>query len=193
MPSLSDKPYIFEINTIVWLTALSRKYGKTITLNTVPDDVLDEIADLGFNTVWMMGAWQRSPAARRSALNYVHEYRPALPDMTDADVSGSPYAIYRYQIDSEMGGRRGMDAFRNRLAQRGLSLMLDFVPNHMATDSLWVREYPGYFVQGTPGDFRRDDFRHLPHPRFMGTHGVCLSRTRPILPGVDRHGTAKRI
>lgn len=158
MLSIPDKPYIYEINTIVWLTALSREYGKTITLGTIPGEVLDEIADYGFNTVWMMGAWQRSPAARRSALDYVHEYRPALPDMKSEDVSGSPYAIYRYEIEPELGGKRGMASLRNRLAKRGMSLMLDFVPNHMATDSPWLEDHPGFFVQGTPGDFRRDDF-----------------------------------
>jgi glycosidase len=158
MSSLPNKPIIYEINTGVWLTALSRKYGKTMTLRTVPDKELDVIANAGFNTVWLMGAWERSPAARRSALNYVHEYRPALPDMTDADVSGSPYAIYRYEVDPDMGGRRGMAALRQRLSKRGLSLLLDFVPNHMSTDTLWIHDFPGFFVQGTPGDYRRDDF-----------------------------------
>ncbi len=158
MPSFPAKPLIYEINTRVWLTALSRRYRKTMTLSTVPDEVLDELAATGFSGVWMMGAWQRSPAARRSALNYVHEYRPALPDMTDADVTGSPYAIYRYEIDTDMGGRRGMESLRNRLAKRNLSLMLDFVPNHMSTDCPWIAQYPEYFVQGTPGDYRRDDF-----------------------------------
>ncbi len=158
MPFIADKPTIYEINTRVWLTALSRRYRKTITLGNVPDEALDEVQRTGCNTVWMMGAWQRSPAARRSALNYTHEYRPALPDMTDADVSGSPYAIYRYEVDSEMGGRRGMASLRARLAERGMALMLDFVPNHMSTDAPLIQQFPNAFVQATPGDYRRDDF-----------------------------------
>ena len=158
MPSIADKPTIYEINTRVWLTALSRRYHKTITLGNVPDEALNEIQRVGCNTVWMMGVWQRSPDARRSALNYTHEYRPALPDMTDADVTGSPYAIYRYEVDSEMGGRRGLASLRARLAERGMSLMLDFVPNHMATDAPLIHNFPNAFVQATPGDYRRDDF-----------------------------------
>lgn len=156
--SIADKPSIYEINTRVWLTALSRKYKHTITLNSIPDAELDAIAGYGFNTVWMMGAWERSPAARRSALNYVHEYRPALPDLTNEDVSGSPYAIYRYEIDPEMGGRRGMASLRQRLAARGMALLLDFVPNHMATDCPWIQRNPGFFVQGRLKDYQRDDF-----------------------------------
>ncbi|MEO0561182.1 MAG: alpha-amylase family glycosyl hydrolase [Chloroflexota bacterium] len=182
MRSIPNKPYIYEINTRVWLTALTRQYKRTVTLSTVPDAELDALAELGFNTVWMMGAWERSPAARRSALNYVHEYRPALPDMTNDDVSGSPYAIYRYEIDPEMGGRRGMAALRERLARRGMSLILDFVPNHMSTDTPWISHFPGFFVQGTPGDYRRDDFGIFPTRDAWGRRlYVCRGRD-PYFP-----------
>ena len=181
-----DRPLLYEINTHVWLVALSRRYGKTMTLNTVPDEALDEIAAMGFNGVWMMGAWQRSPAALRSALNYVHEYQPALPDMTRDDVTGSPYAIYDYKIDSEMGGRRGMASLRERLAQRDLSLMLDFVPNHMATDSPWIGASPSFFVQGTPGDYRRDDFALLRTRDNWGrTQHICRGRDPYFPPWID--------
>lgn len=186
MRFIPDKPYIYEINTRVWLTSLSRKYQKTITLANIPTEELDIIASLGMNTVWMMGAWQRSPAARRSALNYVHEYRPALPDMTDEDVSGSPYAIYRYEVDHDMGGRRGMASLRERLAKRGLSLMLDFVPNHMSTDSPWITNYPGFFVQGTPGDYRRDNFGVFrTKDVWARTVYVCRGRDPYFAPWID--------
>lgn len=186
MRFIPDKPYIYEINTRVWLTALSREHDKTITLANVPTEALNAIAETGANTVWMMGAWERSPAARRSALNYVHEYRPALPDMTDADVSGSPYAIYRYEVDPELGGRRGMAALRERLSRRGLSLMLDFVPNHMATDSTWISEHPGFFVQGTPGDYRRDDFGVFrTKDAWARTVYVCRGRDPYFMPWID--------
>ena len=38
---------------------------------------------------------------------------------------------------------------RARLAARGVRLMLDFVPNHMALDHPWVETHPDYFVHGT--------------------------------------------
>src|SRR5262249_23735452 len=37
---------------------------------------------------------------------------------------------------------------RQELASRGLSLLLDFVPNHVAPDHPWVTEHPEFFVQG---------------------------------------------
>jgi hypothetical protein len=44
---------------------------------------------------------------------------------------------------------------RQRLQQRGLKLMLDFVPNHMAPDHPWVDAHPDYFVQGSESDLAR--------------------------------------
>src|SRR4029453_3518138 len=66
--SLNPQPYLYEINTWPWLEAISRTEGRAIDLGTVPDRYWDEIADLGFDGVWLMGVWQRSPAGIGIAL-----------------------------------------------------------------------------------------------------------------------------
>ena len=67
-----------------------------------------------------MGVWHRGKATRMSALNYLHEYRQALPDVTDADVPGSAYAIRDYQVEHEVGGRDGLASFREELRRLGI-------------------------------------------------------------------------
>ena len=65
MPSELTKiahPFLYEINTWPWLAAISKTEGKTIDLGSVPARYWDQIADLGFDGVWLMGVWQRSPA-----------------------------------------------------------------------------------------------------------------------------------
>ena len=153
-------PLIYEINTWVWLRRLSRKYQRQITLSNVPAAELAELAAWGFDAVWLMGVWHRGSATRKSALNYLHEYRHALPDVTDADVPGSAYAIRDYQVERELGGRAGLAQFREALSRLGIKLILDFVPNHVATDHRWTRQHPEYFVRGAraeldarPGDY----------------------------------------
>ena len=104
-----------------------------------------------------MGVWHRGPATRLSALNYLDEYRQVLPDVTEADVPGSAYAIRDYQVERQLGGREGLATFREQLRERGIKLILDFVPNHVATDHLWIYQHPEFFVQGTGLD-------HKSHP-----------------------------
>src|ERR1700756_3587147 len=55
-------PLIYEINTWVWLGALSRRYQKPINFATIPNHEWDAIATFGFDVVWFMGVWERSPA-----------------------------------------------------------------------------------------------------------------------------------
>jgi hypothetical protein len=74
------------------------------------------------------------------------EYQRALPDLTAADVVGSPYAIHRYEVDATLGGPDALAVLRERFRQLGLRLVLDFVPNHLAIDHTWLAEYPNRFV-----------------------------------------------
>lgn len=151
------KPFIYQINTWVWLNALSQQHGRTITLSDVPDDVLDELAALNVDAIWLMGVWQRSEAVRASALNYTHEYRPVLTDLTEDDVIGSAYAIGAYEVDERIGGREGLAALRERLRARGLLLILDYVPNHVAVDHPWVTDQPEYLVRGTAESYQENE------------------------------------
>jgi len=154
------KPFIYQINTWVWLNELSRKYRRPITLESVPDEVLNDLAALQVDCIWLMGIWTRSTAARQSALRYTHEYKPALPDLKQDDVVGSAYAVGSYQVDEHLGGRTGLAAFRRRLAAHSLKLLLDFVPNHVSTDHAWVGVHTDRMLLGTPEllQKRPDDF-----------------------------------
>lgn len=125
-------PAVYEINTWVWLNALSRAAGRRIGLADVPDDALAHLADHRFDAVWLMGVWARSPGARavaRTLPGLQDEYRRALPDVTLGDIVGSPYAVAHYRVDPSLGGDEGLATLRRRLARRGLRLILDFVPN----------------------------------------------------------------
>jgi hypothetical protein len=63
-PSQNSQPYLYESNTWPWLEAISKTEGRAIDLRTVPDRYWDEIADLGFDCVWLMGVWPQSRGFR---------------------------------------------------------------------------------------------------------------------------------
>ena len=152
-------PLIYEINTWVWLRELDGKYRRPITLGSVPAEEWDALAVFGFDAVWFMGVWERSPAGVRISMTnpgLLTDFRRALPDFTEADNVGSPYCVRRYIVDAELGGREGMAIAREQLAKRGMRLVLDYVPNHVAPDHPWAFEHPEYFIQGSLEDLERE-------------------------------------
>lgn len=144
----------YEIFARTWLDELSRAAGARLTLADVPDAELDRLAARGFDLVYLMGVWtlgaegpriSRTDPAIRAGLT------GALPGLTDADVAGSPFAVARYAVSPEYGGDAALAALRERLRARGVGLILDFVPNHVARDHHWVEERPGCFLRDDQG------------------------------------------
>ena len=145
-------PSLFQINTRVRLSELGTTLGRQATLDDVPDADLDQIARDGFDLVWFLGVWQTGQAARRvSASNpeWLAEYHRVLPDFRDEDVTGSCFAVQDYHAHADFGGDQALARLRERLKRRGLRLILDFVPNHVAPDHVWVQSHPEYLVEGT--------------------------------------------
>jgi glycosidase len=157
-------PTLFEINTWVWLSDLTKKAGKPIDLGSVPAAEWDAIAALGFDAVWLMGVWDRSPAGIKIANHnsgLLDDFQRALPDFRLQDNVGSPYCVRGYDVDQHLGGHKGLSQARKKLAKRGLRLILDFVPNHVAPDYSWVAEHPEHFIQGTADDAANDPASYI--------------------------------
>jgi len=151
-------PSLYQVNTRVLLTELSRALARPATLDDVPDAELDRWAGLGFDWIWLLSVWQTGPAAQRISRSHAgwrHEFAETLPDLCEDDIAGSGFAIRAYRVHPELGGDAALARLRGRLRQRALRLMLDFVPNHMAPDHAWVDEHPDWFVAGSEADLER--------------------------------------
>jgi hypothetical protein len=145
-------PSLFEINTRVWLRRLSREAGRPMTLAAIDDATLDGFALQGLDWIWLLGVWRTGAASRavsRSNPAWRAEFHAALPDLTEADICGSGFAISGYEVDEALGGAAALAGFRARLAERGLRLMLDFVPNHTALDHPWVKANHDFYIEGS--------------------------------------------
>ena len=151
-------PSLFQINTRVWLTELSRALRRQVTLDDIPDAALDRLAERGFDLVWFLSVWQTGLAGQqvsRRNPEWRKEFQETLPDLQEDDIAGSGFAITGYTVHRQLGGDAALARLRERLRTRGLRLMLDFVPNHTGLDHPWVEEHPEYYIPGTELDLAR--------------------------------------
>jgi glycosidase len=144
-------PSLYQVNTRVWLTELSSKLSRTATLDDIPDHELDKLKDAGFDWIWFLSVWQTGKTGQsisRQNPEWRKEFQETLPDLSEEDIAGSGFAITGYSVSELLGGDAALARLRNRLQERGLKLMLDFVPNHMAPDHPWISEHPDFFIRG---------------------------------------------
>jgi len=124
-------------NAYVWLDQLSKKYHRYIrTLDQIPDEELDQLAQWNFNGLWLIGIWERSGASKK--IKHI---------MGNIDAVSSAYSLYDYQIAYDLGGEEAYNNFNSRAKARGIRLASDMVPNHTGIYSKWVIEHPEYFIQ----------------------------------------------
>jgi Alpha amylase, catalytic domain len=176
---------LYQINTRPWLTERSLELGRPATLDDVPDEELNRLARAGFNWVWLLSVWTTGLAGRqvsRSQESWRNEFKEALPDLKEEDIAGSGFAIASYSVHPALGGDAALARLRRRLAERGLKLLLDFVPNHTALDHGWVQSHPEYFVAGTEADLAREPKNYV---RVRGQQGdlIVAHGRDPYFPG----------
>ena len=116
---------IYEINARVHCQSFDQ----------IRSNELVELGKLGFDAVWMMGVWQISEGALK------------ISKIVSNDYEGSPYAVPDYKINRDLGGKSRFSALVKRAHEAGLAVIVDFVSNHMALDSEWIRERPDFFIR----------------------------------------------
>ncbi len=178
-------PQLYQINARARLTELSRTLGRPATLDDLADAELDHLQQLGFDWIWLLSVWQTGPAGQkvsRTNAAWRKEFQETLPDLREEDIAGSGFAIAGYTVHSQFGGDAALARLRERLRQRGLRLMLDFVPNHTALDHSWVEDHPEYYISGTEADLTHSPQNYARVQRRQGDRIFAYGRD-PYFPG----------
>lgn len=149
---LKHSPSIYQIDVRDWLHRCSRELGHPCGLDEIPDSHLDELSARGFDWVWLLGIWETGEAGARISRQtpeWQASFHEALPDLSEDDITGSTFAISGYEVHVKFGGPAALKILRDRLRQRGLRLLLDFVPNHTAIDHPWAEAHPDFYIEGS--------------------------------------------
>ena len=104
----------------------------------VSEAELRDLRALSFDAVWMMGAWGISGGPRK------------ISKVVSQDFEGSPYAIPSYDFNPELGGMESYLVLLERAHAAGLSVLLDFISNHLSLDSPWIDQNPEFFIRSEP-------------------------------------------
>lgn len=146
---MRNNPHILEINALSWLKRHEREAGRKLTLAELPSSFWEKLQKNGFDAVWLMGVWKKSPVAgqiARENADIKTQIHAVKPEFDTADITASPYAVYEYTVDDYFGGNEALAAFRKNLNDRGILLFLDFVGNHTAMDAPIVETNPDLFI-----------------------------------------------
>ena len=96
-------------------------------------DGLDRIQSSGADVLWLMPIYPIGALNRKGTL-------------------GSPYAVRDYRATNPAyGNAADFRALVEAVHERGMKLILDWVPNHTAPDHAWVKEHPDYYIRDKHG------------------------------------------
>jgi hypothetical protein len=105
--------------------------------------------------LYLFGVWTTGPLSRAHALNdddLQKHLQSILPDFRSEDIDGAPLSVGSYVVKSELGDDHALERLRGRARASGLSLMLDFTPNHVGLDHPWASQWPALLIQGSEAD-----------------------------------------
>ena len=133
---------IYEVNV--------RQYTPEGTFNAFAKH-LDRLKAMGVQTIWFMPINPISKLERKGTL-------------------GSYYAVSDYTaINPEFGNIDDFKNIVNAIHEKGMKVIIDWVPNHTGADHKWLKDHPDFFVkdkQGKPAvafdwaDVRQLDYKN---------------------------------
>jgi glycosidase len=108
---------------------------------------LDRLKEMGVQTLWFMPLNPISKVGRKGVL-------------------GSYYAVSDYTaINPEYGNSNDWKQLVNKIHEKGMKVLIDWVPNHTGADHKWLRTHPDFYVKDSTGKpavpFGWDDTRQL--------------------------------
>ena len=125
IPDWSKTSNIYEVNV--------RQYTPEGTFAAFREH-LPRLEEMGVDILWFMPIHPISEAKRKGPL-------------------GSYYAVSDYRgVNPQFGTPEEFQAMVGEIHERGMHILIDWVPNHTGWDHVWITEHPDYYTQDTEGN-----------------------------------------
>ncbi len=155
--NLLNQFFIYQLNTRIFCAE------KKSLLIQIPDSIFEEPEFASADAVWLMGIWKPSPKSVEICKSHdglKKEFGKALQDLNEKDIIGSPYSIFEYIPNLSIANHKyEIKQFKFKLNVLGKKLILDFVPNHVSVDSIYIDLFPDYFLE-KKGEVCKNSFLH---------------------------------
>ena len=107
------------------------------TFGDIDETALEAIKDLGFTHIWLTGI-----------LEHASESIGTHPDITKGR-AGSPYAVTDYHaVDPDLGTMNDFEQLVSRIHEKGMKVIIDFIPNHLARQNKGFDPCNFYYCEG---------------------------------------------
>ena len=107
------------------------------TFNDIDETALNAVKDLGFTHIWLTGI-----------LEHASESTGTHPDITKGR-AGSPYAVTDYRaVDPDLGSMADFEQLVSRIHEKGMKVIIDFIPNHLARQNKGFDPCNFYYCEG---------------------------------------------
>jgi alpha-amylase len=124
-PDWAKAANIYEVNV--------RQYSSEGTFAAFAEH-LPRLQAMGVDILWFMPIHPISEARRKGTL-------------------GSYYAVADYRgINPHFGDLEGFKALVQQIHDRGMRIILDWVPNHTGWDHAWIEAHPEYYLKDSAGN-----------------------------------------
>ena len=125
-PEWSKDAVLYELNV--------RQFSDEGTFSAIEERV-DELANLGVDVIWFMPIHPIGEVNRKGPL-------------------GSYYSISDFRdVNPEFGNIDDFKSLVNSIHDRGMYVMMDWVPNHSSWDNQLAEDHPDWYVKDSTGQF----------------------------------------
>jgi alpha-amylase len=123
-PAWIEQGNVYEVNT--------RQYTPEGTFKAF-EQHLDRLKEMGVQTLWFMPLNPISKKDRKGVL-------------------GSYYAVSDYTaVNPEYGTMEDWEGLVKKAHEKGLKVIIDWVPNHTGADHPWLTSHPDFFIKDSSG------------------------------------------